>query len=177
VYSIGERVVYPNQGIARVEEIRAIESGHGRTPFYVTRLEATGAIVMVPVDTAGAVGVRLPIGVETCKRLVGFLAAAFAVPPANWKQRRKEFVDQTRAGDAFAVADVLKKLTYLDSVKPLGFADKRMLERGRLLTIAEVAIASGRTEAEAEAIIDRALAAACRHHALERPRAPEPAAA
>ena len=174
-YRIGEKVMYPYQGIARVEEIRVIESGNGPAPFYVMRLEATGSSVMVPVDAAGAVGLRLPIGEDACKRLVGFLAAAFESPTTNWKARRKEFVDKTRAGDAFDVADVLKKLTFLDSIRPLGFADKRMLERARLIVIAEVAIASVRTEAEAKSVVDQALATACRNHALERPDPQAPA--
>ena len=177
MYSIGERVVYSSQGVARVEEIRAIESGHGRVPFYVMRLVATGSVLMVPVDTAAANGLRRPIGLETCERLLEFLASEFVVPPAAWNDRRKEFVEQTRAGDLFEIADMLKKLTHLASIRPLGFADKRMLERGRLLVIAEVAIASRRTEAEAEALMDGALATACRNHAPERPRAPASAAA
>jgi CarD family transcriptional regulator len=171
-YCIGEKVVYPYQGIASVEEIRLIECGNGPAPFYVMRIEATGSVVMVPVDGAGAIGLRPPIGNKACERLVRFLAAEFVAPTTKWKDRRKEFVEKTHAGDVFDLADVLKKLTYLDSIRSLGFADKRMLERARQLVIAEVAIASPRSETEAETVVDKALATACTNHALDRPISP-----
>jgi CarD family transcriptional regulator len=164
VFNIGEQVVYPNQGIARVEAIRSIETADGPTRFYVLRLAAGGSVVMVPVDGARAVGVRPPIGKAECGRLLELLAAPFAAPATQWKDRQKELVEQTRTGDIFTQADVLKKLTYLDSLKPLPYSEKRMLERARLLVIGEFALAARRTHAEAEAVVDHALATA-------RPRA------
>jgi CarD family transcriptional regulator len=114
VFNIGDLVVYPNQGIAHVDEIRVIEAGNGPARFYVLRLEEGGSVVMVPVDNAREVGLRPPIGGAECKRLLTLLAAPFEVPPTHWKDRRKAFFEKTRTGDIFTLADVLKKLTYMD---------------------------------------------------------------
>jgi CarD family transcriptional regulator len=159
-FNIGDVVVYPNQGIARVDEIRMIEAGHGPIRFYVLRLDEAGTVVQVPVDNACQVGLRLPIGEAECARLVALLAAPFDVPPALWKDRQKELHEMTRTGDPFATADLLKKLTYLDAKKPLAFGEKRMLERARSLIIAEIALARGKPAADAESMVDHALAAA-----------------
>lgn len=157
--------MYPNLGPVRVEEIRDVESGSGLFPFYVMRLEADGNVAMVPIDRVAAVGLRPPIGRQECDRLVACLAAEFTLPTTTWKARRQRFVERTRAGDVFEIAEVLKQLAYLDSTRTLGFADKRMFERSRLFVIAEVAIASRRTEADATTVVDVALALACANYA------------
>jgi CarD family transcriptional regulator len=169
VFNIGDLVVYPNQGIAHVDEIRVIEAGNGPARFYVLRLEEGGSVVMVPVDNAREVGLRPPIGGAECKRLLTLLAAPFEVPPTHWKDRRKAFFEKTRTGDIFTLADVLKKLTYMDSRKPLPYGEKRILERARSLVIGEVALAGRKTAAESESAVDGALARA-------RPRAARTAA-
>lgn len=156
-FSIGERVVYPNQGIARVEEIREIETGDGPTSFYVLRLEPAESVVMVPVENAREVGLRPPIDGAECRRLLKLLAASFAAPAANWKDRRKAFLEKTCTGDIFSLAEVLKQLTYLDARRTLPYGEQRLLERARSLVISEVALAGRTTEAEAESTVDAAL--------------------
>jgi len=167
--------VYPNQGIARVDEIRVIETSNGPTRFYVMRLEPAGSTLMVPVDNARQVGLRAPIGAADCARLLELLAAPFAAPAPHWKDRQADHREKTRTGDVFTLADVLQKLTYLDARRPLPFGEKRTLERARSLVISEIALAGRMTEAEAEAAVDAALATA-RPHA-EPDHAPEPAIA
>jgi RNA polymerase-interacting CarD/CdnL/TRCF family regulator len=108
---------------------------------------------MVPVDNAREVGLRVPIGGADCQRLLELLAAPFEAPPAHWKGRQRESLEKTRTGDIFALADVLKKLTFLDSRKPLPYAEKRRLERARLLVIGELAHACRKTEVEAESAV------------------------
>jgi CarD family transcriptional regulator len=167
-FSIGQCVVYPTQGVARVEEIRMIQTADGVASFYILRIETPNSVVMVPVANARGVGVRLPIGRAECERLLECLAAGFDDPPANFKDRKQEFLEKARSGDVFVLADVLKKLTYLNSRKPLSEIDKRMLERARTVLIGEVAVASRRTAAAAECAVDAALATACAGHAPGR---------
>lgn len=160
--------MYPNQGVVRVEGIRVIESGAADVRFYVLRVEATGSVIMVPVETAASLGVRPPIGATDCERLLALLAAAFSPPSTNWKERNRQFAERTRLGDLFEIADVVKQLAYLDANRSLGFADKRLLERGRALIVCEAALAGRRTEAETADLVDRAVASACRDHAVGR---------
>lgn len=160
-FSIGQRVVYPSQGVARVEEIRVLESGGKATSFYVLRIETPESTVMVPVENASGVGLRPPIGRAECERLLTCLAERFDDPPANFKDRQQEFHQKTKTGDVFTLADILKKLTYLHTRKPLADADRRMLERTRALLIGEIAVATRRTTADAESALDVALKTAC----------------
>ena len=165
-FKVGEKVVYPNHGIGIIEDLAIRDLGTGPSRFYMLRLKATDSVVMVPVDNADEVGLRPPIKAKDCERLLALLAENFAAPPADWKDRYKEFLEKMRTGDVFTVAEVLKTLTYLSNRKPLSFREKRMLERARFLVISEVAMVCRKNEPVVEEMVDTALEKACSKHTL-----------
>ena len=163
-FKIGQKVVYPNHGIGIIEEIDTRHINGEQGEFYLLRLRATNSLVMVPTRNADEVGLRRPIGNRQCDDLLKLLAKDFSSPPVDWKDRFKELSDRMRSGDVFAVAEVLKALTYLNQLKPLSFREKRMLERARYLVVSELAIVCGQTEAQVEPKVDHALRGACNKH-------------
>ena len=163
-FKVGEKVVYPNHGIGIIEEIASRELGPQTSNFYMLRLTATDSVVMVPVANATEVGLRSPIKLKDGERLLKLLSDDFAAPPADWKDRYKEFLEKMRTGDVFTVAEVLKTLSYLSLRKPLSFREKRMLERARFLVVSEISLAFRKPDATVETIVDEALAKACSKH-------------
>ena len=163
-FKVGEKVVYPNHGIGVIEDIAHREMGAGLNRFYMLRLKATDSVVMVPIDNASEVGLRAPIKSKDCERLLKNLSENFAAPPADWKDRYKEFLEKMRTGDVFTVAEVLKTLTYLSMRKPLSFREKRMLERARFLVISELAMVYRKSDTDLEPTVDEALSKACSKH-------------
>ena len=169
-FKVGEKVVYPNHGIGIIEEISTRQLGTESNEFYMLRLVATDSVVMVPVANADEVGLRSPIKSKECERLLKLLAENFASPPADWKDRYKEFLEKMRTGDIFTVAEVLKTLTYLSMRKPLSFREKRMLERARFLIISEIAMVCRKPEPAIEVTVDDALTKACSKHNRDEAR-------
>jgi len=176
-FKVGEKVVYPNHGIGIVEEIATRETGPASSRFYMLRLKATDSVVMVPIDNAMGVGLRPPIKAKDCERLLSLLSENFAAPPADWKDRYKEFLEKMRTGDVFTVAEVLKTLTFLSQRKPLSFREKRMLERARFLVVSELAIVMRKADKDIEPVVDDALANACSKHTRGVSASPRAAAA
>ena len=66
--------------------------------------------------------------------------------------------------DIFAVADVLKKLTYLMQTKALSFREQRMIEKAKFLVVSELAIVCSQPECSMEEKVDASLACACKLH-------------
>jgi CarD family transcriptional regulator len=132
--------------------------------FYQMRLLATNSRVMVPVDNVEEVGLRPPISLSDCDRLMRILAADFAEPSADWKDRHKVFLEKMQTGDIFEVADVLKTLAYLNQVKPLSFREKRLFEKARFLIVSEIAIVLRKSAEHITPQVDTALQDACRKH-------------
>ena len=163
-FKVGEKVVYPNHGIGIIEEVSVREMGAETSRFYMLRLKATDSVVMVPVANALEVGLRPPIKLKECEKLLGLLSDNFASPPSDWKDRYKEFLEKMRTGDIFTVAEVLKTLTYLSLRKPLSFREKRMLERARFLVVSEIALVCRKPDTAVEVMVDQALEKACSKH-------------
>jgi CarD family transcriptional regulator len=161
----GQKVVYPNHGIAIIEQIETRQINGEQHEFYLLRVRENNSLVMVPMRNVAEVRLRKPIAGKECEALLQLLARDFDAPPTDWKDRFKEFSDKMRSGDLFAVAEVLKTLTWLNQLKPLSFREKRMLERARYLVISELACVCRLSEAKVEAKVDEALRGACNSHA------------
>jgi CarD family transcriptional regulator len=164
VFKVGQRVIYPNHGVAVVEQIDMRDIDGRKDEFYLLRLHFNNSLVMVPTRNADEIGLRRPIANAQCQELLSLLAQDFSTPPSEWKNRFREFSDRMRSGDLFSVAEVLKTLTYLNQLKPLSFREKRMLDRARYLVISELAIVCGQSEASMEPKVDQALQGACDQH-------------
>lgn len=164
VFKVGQKVVYPNHGVATVEQIDRRDIDGKSDEFYLLRLRFNNSLVMVPTRNADEIGLRRPIANTQCQELLNALAQDFSTPPAEWKNRFRDFSERMRSGDIFSVAEVLKTLTYLNQLKPLSFREKRMLDRARYLVISEVALVCNQSEASIEPKVDQALRGACDKH-------------
>ena len=170
-FKVGQKVVYPNHGIGTIEQIEQKQIGASLLPFYTLRLAATNSVVLVPVSNADEVGLRSPISTGECEMLLKHLSDDFTSAASDWKDRFKEFTEKMRTGDIFAVAEVLKNLTYLSHSKPLSFREQRMLERARYLVISELAAVCRQPECNVELRVVEALGRACARHERRPARA------
>jgi len=165
IFKVGQKVVYPSQGIGIVEQIESRQINGEPQEFYLLRLHTNNSLVMIPTRNADEVGLRRPITRSECDELLTALAGDFAAPAKDWKDRFKEFSEAMRSGDPFAVAEMLKTLTYLNQIKPLSFREKQMLERARQLIVGELAMVCKKTEAAIAPKVDEAIKKACDQHA------------
>jgi len=163
-FKVGQKVIYPSHGIAVVEQIESRPIEGTSTEFYLLRVRANNSLVMVPTSNANGIGLRRPLGARQCDELMRSLATDFDRPSSDWKDRFKEFSEAIRSGDLFAVAEVLKTLTYLNQTKPLSFREKQMLERARYLVVSEMAVVYRKPETSIGSRVDEALEGACDKH-------------
>lgn len=159
---VGQKVAYPNHGVCKVESINRSESNDAEAEvFYSLRVLATNSSILVPKCKAEIIGIRPVIKPAECESLLKFLAANFDAPDPDWKVRAREFAARFQSGDIFAVADVLKKLTYLARSKPLSFREQRMIEKAKFLVVSELAVVCSQPECSVEEKVDAAVNAAC----------------
>lgn len=164
VFKVGQKVVYPAQGVGVVEQIESRQINGEQHEFYLLRLQTNNSLVMVPTRNADEVGLRRPLARSKCDELLAALATDFQTPPKDWKDRFKEFTEAMRTGDPFVVAETLKTLTYLNQIKPLSFREKQMMERAKNLIVGELALVCRKSEAVMAPKVDEALQKACTQH-------------
>lgn len=163
-FEVGQQVVYPNHGIAFIERIEEKLIGATQMEFYMLRLLESDSVVMVPLANAQTVGLRSPIAVSDCERLFQKLEADFIVLEADWKDRFKDFSEKMRTGDIFAIAAVLKRLTFLNQIKALSFREQRMFEKAGYLVVSELAAVCQQEEGHIRERVEAALTRACAVH-------------
>jgi len=156
-FQIGEKVVYPNQGVATVENISLRSFGTQPERFYLLRLASSSMTVMVPFSHVQQVGLRKVTKSAEVTKVLDYLACGSVKCSEDWKRRFKENSDKMQAGSLLEIAQVFKSLVILQHEKPLSFREKKMLERARQMIIGEVATARGLKESEAIELLTKAL--------------------
>jgi CarD family transcriptional regulator len=159
-FQIGEKVVYPNQGIGTIENISTRSFGSQCEKFYLLRLMYSSMTVMVPFSHAGDIGLRKITRNGELARILAFLAEGACKCSQDWKNRFKENSEKMRVGGLSQVAEVLKTLLVLHAEKPLSFREKKMLDRARHMLITEISISRGLAESETIELLQKALAKA-----------------
>jgi CarD family transcriptional regulator len=159
-FQVGEKVVYPNHGVATVENISIRSFGTQSEKFYLLRLSASSLTVLLPFSHVQDVGLRRVTRNGRINRVLCFLSNGQCKCCADWKNRFKVNSEKMRGGDLLHVAEVLKGLLVLQHSKPLSFREKKMLDRARHMLITELSISRGIDEEEAVGLLQKALAKA-----------------
>ncbi len=160
IFQIGDKVVYPNQGIGTIENISSRSFGTQFERFYLLRLMYSSMTVMVPFSRVENVGLRKVTRNGDVIRVLTFLATGSCCSSSDWKTRFKENTDKMQNGTLLQIAEVLKSLLVLQSDKPLSFREKKMLQRSRHMLITELSISRGVSQCEAVRLLEKTLAKA-----------------
>src|SRR5580693_4353993 len=162
-FHVGEKVVYPNHGVATIENISSRAFAGHFERFYLLRLTYNSLTVMVPFSHADELGLRRVTRNGDVARVVSFLSEGRCRRHTDWKDRFRENTEKMRNGSLLAVAEVMKGLLILQMRKPLSFREKKMLDRARVMLMSEFSTSRLMSEAEAAQMLDQALAKAQLH--------------
>lgn len=156
-FQVGEKLVYPNHGVATVENISSRAFAGQFERYYLLRLTYNSLTVMVPFSHAEELRLRKLTRNGELARVLSFLSEGRCQRYQDWKDRFKENSERMREGSGLAVAEVLKSLLILQSQKPLSFREKKMLDRARHMLVSEISISRNVPEITAVALMQRAL--------------------
>jgi CarD family transcriptional regulator len=162
-FQVGEKVVYPNHGVATIENISSRAFAGHFERFYLLRLTYNSLTVMVPFSHVEDLGLRKVTRNGEVARVISFLCEGRCRRHNDWKDRFKENTEKMRNGTLLDVAEVMKSLLILQMQKPLSFREKKMLDRARHMLIMEFSTSRGLSETEAADMLEKALAKADLH--------------
>jgi len=146
-FEVGDKAVYPAQGVAEVISIEEKDIAGSRQQFYVLRIMDTDRKIMVPVRNAAAVGLRQLISEQEIQEIFDILRErTIAFDNQTWNRRYRGFMDKIKTGSIYDVAEVLRDLYRLKTDKQLSFGERRMLDTARSLIVKEIAVSREQTE-------------------------------
>lgn len=154
MFKIGDKAVYPAQGVGVIEAIEAKEFSGEQHEFYVLRIVDSDMTIMIPVSNAKQVGMRNLIDKERVSSVYNILEEKpeNGQAVASWSRRQREYNEKIKSGDLFEVAEVLRDLYSIREGKELSYGEKKVLEQARKLLVKEIAMAEG---AEEEKVVER----------------------
>jgi CarD family transcriptional regulator len=157
-FSVGDKVIYPNQGVGIIKDVCLRSIAGRQEQFYLLKITSNNSTVMIPVSNVDHVGLRRLSSDSQLERLFEVLHGDFSTPNPDWKNRYKDNLDKMRTGSIFEVAEVLKNLYFLSYQKSLSFREKKMFDRARQLIVSEIATVKGETLDQVEVEVDTILA-------------------
>jgi CarD family transcriptional regulator len=166
-FQVGEKVIYPNHGVATIENISSRTLAGQFQRYYLLRLAYHNMTVMVPTTHAENVGLRKVTRNGEMAKVLVYLSEKRCLRSRDWKDRFRANSEKMQNGSLLEVAEVLKGLLLQQMEKPLSFRERKMLDRARHMLTSELCTSKGLKECDAIKALGEALAKA--HLALPEP--------
>ena len=151
MFTPGQTVVYPAQGVGVIERIETQELAGVAAEFYIVHIFCNNINVLVPVKSAVNAGLRPLCSEGDAKNALAFLKDYQDTPVhagQNWNRRQREYTERLKAGTLETVGSVLKELILISAQKELSFGEKRLLEQSMGLVCGELAQVLNKQEEE-----------------------------
>jgi RNA polymerase-interacting CarD/CdnL/TRCF family regulator len=152
--AVGDRLVYPNQGLCTVTEIKTEEIAGQKLTFVSLVIVETGAKVKVPKEKLEKNGVRRVSTPDDVKKVIDFLKSDSEKASLDWKKRARDNTARLSEGGLIGLATVVKDLQILSELRPLPPKEREQYNDARHLFVEELAAAMGVTPADAEDAFD-----------------------
>jgi CarD family transcriptional regulator len=156
-FKVGDKVVYPSQGVSVVEQISKEVLAGTEMKCYHLRLVNSESKVMVPVANSERVGLRPLSEKKLVKKAMRRLKAAGGENAEDWKDRYRANLDRIKTGDLEEIVDVLLCLAEVAGRKTLSFRERKMYDHARQLLVNEVAEVEKRDAEKVEQQVEDAL--------------------
>lgn len=157
MFTPDELVVYPAQGVGKVDRIERQEVGGIVAEFYIVRILANNVTLMVPVKNATNVGLRGLCSREEATEILQSLedrSGFTGYTGQNWNRRYREYSEKLKSANLADVAYVLRELLLIGRDKELSFGERRLLEQAMSLLIFELSFVLERSQEDIRAHIE-----------------------
>lgn len=143
MFSIGDLLIYPTQGLAEVQGIETKKIGGASVDFYILRIVAKSLAIMVPTANEAKIGLRKIVGRDQLDQVWGILTQPSETHYSQWHHRYTDNFEKLKSGSIVSTAEVLRDLYLLKQKKNLAIKESRMMDNAMQLLITEIAAAEG----------------------------------
>lgn len=153
MFSVGDKVVYPNHGAGTIVAVETKEILGEEKKYYIMKLPIGEMKVMIPIEKVEEIGIRNVISEEEADEVLGLLKGDKSKMSQNWNRRFRANMEKLKTGDIYEVAEVVRNLTIRDHEKGLSTGEKKMLNNSRQILISELVLSKDMEEEEVEDLI------------------------
>ena len=157
MFQRGDKVVHPMHGAGVIDGIVTEKIGSAMQDYYVFKMPVGGLVLKIPVSTSQIIGLRNIVSGEDATALISAIGAMDVGMTSNWNHRYRENMDRLKSGDLYAVAHVIKGLTYRDNERGLSNGERKMLHTAKQILVSELVLSLGLESREVERRINAAV--------------------
>jgi len=155
MFKVGDLAVYPAQGVGVIEAIEEREMMGNIQSFYIMKILGSNMKIMIPLESAKAVGLRGVISAREIPKIYEILRDKdITIDKQTWNKRYRDYLEKIKTGSVYEVARVLRDLCILKLDKDLSFGERKMMDTARNLLIKEISVASKSDESKVEKAIN-----------------------
>ena len=140
---IGDKAVYPGQGVGQVTAIENKDILGSKMIFYSIRILKSGTKVMVPENRLKSIGVRPLISKKDTEKVLHILSQTSEAKKdkqKNWQKRHQAYMDKIKTGSIYEIAEVVRDLGNIQKDKELSYGEKRMMDKAQKMVFSELAL-------------------------------------
>ena len=154
MFKVGDNVACPMHGAGKIVSIEEKNILGNPQKYYVINMPGE-VKVMVPTVKAESNGVRNIIDKSSAESVIGVLERDETAMDKNWNKRYRDNMDKMKSGDIYAVADVVRNLSFKQKDKGLSTGEKKMLVNAKQILVSELALTNNSNTAEIEDIVNK----------------------
>jgi CarD family transcriptional regulator len=155
--TVGETVIHPHHGAAKVEELERRHFDGEEVEYVVLESPINDLTVKVPVSQIEDIGIRPCMSHERLDEVLDVLRDDPTPQKGHWSRRLKRNQSRMRSGEATELAMVVRDLTAKLARKGLSPAERRIHRTARRMLHGEMSAVVDGGEEAAEAILAEAL--------------------
>src|SRR5207245_9266208 len=142
-FKVGDKAVYPGQGVGEVMGIEHKDIAGQRQSFYVLKIMENGMKILIPINKVGSVGLRSLIDEKAVNQVYTILKQKdISVDSTTWNRRYREYMDKIKTGSVFGIWEVVRDVYLRKGVKDLSFGERIVPDCARAPLLEELSRAT-----------------------------------
>lgn len=150
MYTVGQKVVYPMHGAGEITGIEKQVVMGVEKEYYIISLEINEMQVMVPVENAQKLGLRVVNDEEQIREAYDVLRHQCRSLSENWNHRYRENMEKLKTGVITEISEVIKDLYSREQERGLSAGEKKMLDNSLCMLSSEVSASADIDREEAK---------------------------
>lgn len=139
-FSENQYIVYPLQGVGKIEKLQERQFKGEDLLYYVIYLEESEMTLMVPVNKAEELGIRPVISKNNANKALKILADEDESVITDWKLRYQTNIDLLKTGETNNIAKVVRMLYRRSKLKELPILERKLYDNALSLLRNELSI-------------------------------------
>ncbi|MCK5632778.1 hypothetical protein KAH94_03450 [bacterium] len=144
MFSLGDKVVYPGHGVAKISCIVEKIIAGNVSRFFELKFLNKDMTILVPISNLSSIGLRR----LSSDKIIDDVFEILSKPAklchdsmlSNWNKRSKDYQNKLRTGDLYEICRIYRELNHLAARKELSFGEKTLLLQTESLLAEEISL-------------------------------------